>query len=103
MPASTSSAARRWAPPTTSPSPRISTRVILDGVPRISADQRNEARRFITLIDALYEHRCHLVIAADDLPDRLYPGGDGAFDFRRAASRLIEMQSAEYLAEEHLR
>ena len=75
--------------------------LILDGVPRLSADRRNEARRFITLIDALYEHRCHLVIAADDLPDRLYPAGDGAFDFRRAASRLIEMQSSEYLAEEH--
>ena len=75
--------------------------LILDGVPRLSADLRNEARRFILLIDELYEHRCHLVIAADDVPDRLYPGGDGAFDFRRAASRLIEMQSSEYLAEEH--
>ena len=75
--------------------------LILDGVPRLSADQGNEARRFIMLIDELYEHRCHLVIAADALPDRLYPGGDGAFDFRRAASRLIEMQSSEYLAEEH--
>ena len=75
--------------------------LILDGVPRLSADQRNEARRFIMLIDELYEHRCHLVIAADDLPDRLCPEGDGAFDFRRAASRLIEMQSPEYLAEEH--
>ena len=75
--------------------------LILDGVPRLSADQGNEARRFIMLIDELYEHRCHLVIAADALPDRLYPGVDGAFDSRRAASRLIEMQSAEYLAEEH--
>jgi len=75
--------------------------LILDGVPRLSADQRNEARRFIMLIDELYEHRCHLVIAADGLPDRLCPEGDGAFDFRRAASRLIEMQSPEYLAEEH--
>ncbi len=48
--------------------------LILDGVPRLSADQRNEARRFIMLIDELYEHRCHLVIAADDLPDRLFRG-----------------------------
>jgi cell division protein ZapE len=70
-------------------------------VPRLSDDQRTEARRFIMLIDELYEYRCHLVIAADDLPDRLYPGGDGAFDFRRAASRLIEMQSADYLEQEH--
>ena len=75
--------------------------VILDGVPRLSGEQRNEARRFITLIDELYEHRCKLVIAADDVPDRLYPAGDGAFDFRRAASRLMEMQSPDYLALEH--
>ena len=75
--------------------------VILDGVPRLSGEQRNEARRFITLIDELYEHRCKLVIAADDVPDRLYPAGDGAFDFRRAASRLMEMQSPGYLALEH--
>jgi cell division protein ZapE len=75
--------------------------VILDGVPRLSGEQRNEARRFITLIDELYEHRCKLVIAADDVPDRLYPEGDGAFDFRRAASRLMEMQSPGYLALEH--
>jgi cell division protein ZapE len=75
--------------------------VILDGVPRLAGEQRNEARRFITLIDELYEHRCKLVIAADDVPDRLYPEGDGAFDFRRAASRLMEMQSPEYLAPEH--
>jgi len=75
--------------------------VILDGVPRLSGEQRNEARRFIMLIDELYEHRCKLIIAADDVPDRLYPAGDGAFDFRRAASRLMEMQSPEYLALEH--
>ncbi|HSY86124.1 MAG TPA: AFG1/ZapE family ATPase, partial [Verrucomicrobiae bacterium] len=75
--------------------------LILDGVPRLSADQGNEARRFMLLIDELYEHHCHLVMAAEDLPDRLYPGGEGAFDFRRAASRLIEMQSAEYLEQEH--
>ena len=46
----------------------------------------------------LIDEAAHL---ADDLPDRLYPGGDGAFDFRRAASRLIEMQSADYLEQEH--
>ena len=76
--------------------------VILDGVPRLSADERNAARRLITLIDALYEHRVKLVMAADDLPDRLYAAGDGAFDFRRTASRLMEMQSRDYLAQEHL-
>jgi cell division protein ZapE len=75
--------------------------VVLDGVPCLSADARNPARRFILLIDELYEHRCKLVIAAADVPDRLYPTGEGAFDFRRAASRLIEMQSPEYVMQEH--
>jgi cell division protein ZapE len=76
--------------------------VILDGIPRMQTEERNEARRFTTLIDALYEHRTHLIAAAADVPDRLYPAGDGAFDFRRTASRLIEMQSGEYLARPHL-
>ncbi len=76
--------------------------VILDGVPKLQAEERNEARRFITLIDALYEHRVHVVIAAADAPDRLYPAGEDGFDFRRAASRLLEMQSRDYLAQEHL-
>ena len=76
--------------------------VILDGVPRLSADERNAARRLITLIDALYEHRVKLVMAAEDVPDRLYAAGDGAFDFRRTASRLMEMQARDYLAQEHL-
>jgi cell division protein ZapE len=75
--------------------------VILDGVPRLSSAQRNEARRFILLIDELYEHRCKLLIAAEDVADRLYPAGAGAVDFRRAASRLMEMQSPDYLALEH--
>jgi cell division protein ZapE len=76
--------------------------VILDGIPRMQAEERNEARRFTTLIDALYEHRTHLIAAAADVPDRLYPAGDNAFDFRRTASRLIEMQSGEYLVRPHL-
>jgi cell division protein ZapE len=76
--------------------------VILDGVPRMTAQERNEARRFTLLIDELYEHRCKLVIAAAAPPDRLYPAGDGSFGFLRAASRLIEMQSPGYLALEHL-
>jgi cell division protein ZapE len=76
--------------------------VILDGIPKLGFEERNEARRFMTLIDALYEHRTHLIAAAADAPDRLYPSGDGAFDFRRAASRLIEMQSRGYLDRPHL-
>jgi cell division protein ZapE len=76
--------------------------VIVDGVPCLMPEERNEARRFLTFIDALYEHRVHLVCAAADQPDRLYPRGDGAEDFRRTASRLIEMQSPDYLSLAHL-
>jgi cell division protein ZapE len=76
--------------------------VIVDGVPRMSPEQRNEARRFMTLIDALYEHKTNLICAAADSPDRLYASGDGAQEFRRTASRLLEMQSADYLGRPHL-
>jgi cell division protein ZapE len=76
--------------------------LVLDGVPVLSENNRNEARRFVTLIDALYEHRCKLVMAADDAPDRLHPKGDHAFEFQRTASRLHEMQSEDYLAAPHL-
>jgi cell division protein ZapE len=76
--------------------------MLLDGVPALTRDERNEARRFTILIDALYEHRVHLIVAAADVPDRLYPAGEGAEDFRRTASRLIEMQTRDYLALPHL-
>jgi cell division protein ZapE len=62
---------------------------------------RNEAARFVTLIDALYEHRVKLLAAADAEPAGLYPGGDGSFEFQRTVSRLEEMRSAQYLAEGH--
>ncbi len=72
--------------------------VVLVGVPRLGENQRNEARRFMTLIDALYEHRVKLVIAADAPPEQLYRSGHGASEFERTVSRLQEMRSAEYLA-----
>lgn len=75
--------------------------VILVGIPQLGPEKRNEAARFVTLIDALYEHRVKLVATADAEPDALYPAGDGAFEFARTASRLHEMQSAEYLAKGH--
>jgi cell division protein ZapE len=75
--------------------------VIIVGIPVMSRSMRNEAARFVTLIDALYEHRVKLLAAADAEPARLYPEGDGAFEFQRTASRLEEMRSAEYLAEGH--
>ena len=64
-------------------------------------DMRNEANRFVTLIDALYDHRVKLLAAADAEPAGLYPKGDGRFEFDRTISRLEEMRSAEYLAEGH--
>ncbi len=74
--------------------------VMLEGVPLLTPDRRNEAARFVALIDALYEARTKLVVSAAAEPDRLYPDGDGAFEFQRTASRLYEMRSAAYMAEE---
>ena len=75
--------------------------VILVGLPVLSREQRNEAARFVTLIDALYEHRVKLLAAADAEPAQLYPAGDGRFEFERTVSRLEEMQSDDYLGEGH--
>jgi cell division protein ZapE len=75
--------------------------VILVGIPVMTREMRNEAARFVTLIDALYEHRVKLLAAADAEPASLYPEGDGSFEFQRTVSRLEEMRSAEYLAEGH--
>jgi len=75
--------------------------VILVGIPVMTRAMRNEAARFVTLVDALYEHRVKLLAAADAEPAGLYPQGDGSFEFARTASRLEEMRSAEYLAEGH--
>ena len=75
--------------------------VIVVGVPVLVPEKRNEAARFVTLVDILYEWRVKLIIGADAPPDRLYPAGDGSFEFERTVSRLMEMQSAAYLAEGH--
>ena len=71
--------------------------LFLEDVPRLDAGRRNEARRFVTLIDALYEAQAKLVVLAEAEPDDLYPAGDGAFEFERTASRLQEMRSAAWL------
>jgi cell division protein ZapE len=76
--------------------------VIIGGIPRMTPEQRNEARRFMTLIDALYEHKTNLICAAADAPDKLYVAGDGVREFKRTVSRLIEMQSMAYLGRPHL-
>ncbi len=75
--------------------------VILVGIPVLGPENRNEAARFVQLIDALYEHKVKLLAAADAAPDALYPEGDGRFEFQRTVSRLEEMRSEEYLAQGH--
>lgn len=76
--------------------------LVVDGIPRLNPDQRDVTRRFVTLIDELYEHRVNLICAAAAPPDELCAEGDHAKEFRRTASRLHEMQSEEYLASPHL-
>lgn len=71
--------------------------VVITGIPKLSAEKRNEAKRFVTLIDALYEHKVMLVCTADAPPEALYAEGDGHFEFQRTVSRLVEMQSRKYL------
>jgi len=72
--------------------------VVIDGIPRLAPEQRNEARRFNVLIDTLYEARTLLIASAEVPPAEIYVAGDGTFEFRRTVSRLMEMQSAEYVA-----
>ena len=68
--------------------------LILKDVPRLSAAAQNEAKRFVTLIDALYEAKVKLIVSAAAEPEMLYVAGKGAFEFARTASRLREMMSA---------
>jgi len=72
--------------------------IIVEGIPRLSPQQRNEAQRFHILIDALYEARAVLVASAEVPPDQIYVAGDGSWEFERTVSRLMEMQSEEYIA-----
>ncbi len=76
--------------------------LILDGIPRLSPDNFDVARRFITLVDALYDQRVKLLASADAQPDQLYRRGENAKMFERTASRLDEMQSEEWLEQPHL-
>lgn len=70
---------------------------ILEGIPRLGPDQRNEAKRFNIFIDTLYEAHGNLVCSAEVPPQEIYVVGDGVFEFERTVSRLIEMQSAGYI------
>lgn len=75
--------------------------VLIDHIPRLGSEQRNEARRLVILIDTFYDESVKLICSADASPEQLYPGGDGAEAFRRTVSRLNEMQSAGYLKRGH--
>ena len=75
--------------------------LLISDIPIMSLEHRNEARRFATLIDILYEKNVKLVCNAAAVPELLYPSGYGASEFRRTASRLNEMQTARYLSRVH--
>jgi cell division protein ZapE len=73
---------------------------IISDIPTLGPDQRNEARRLVLLIDVMYDAQVRLICSAAAAPDALYPAGDGTFEFERTVSRLIEMQSADYVEAE---
>ena len=70
--------------------------LIVEDIPHLGASNYNEAKRFVTLIDALYEAKVRLICSAADAPERLYVEGEGSFEFARTASRLREMQAADW-------
>lgn len=74
--------------------------LLLSGVPEMGPRQASEARRFTWLIDVLYDRRCKLIMSAAVQPEALYTEGPMSHEFPRTASRLVEMQSAEYLAQD---
>ena len=75
--------------------------VIMVGIPRLGPENRNEAKRFVTFIDALYENNVKFLCCAEVAPADLYQEGHGHFEFQRTVSRLMEMQSRDYLARGH--
>jgi cell division protein ZapE len=73
--------------------------IIVEGIPRLGPDRRNEARRFNILIDTLYDAHTLLIASAEVPPEEIFVAGDGAFEFQRTVSRLNEMQSRDYIAD----
>lgn len=72
--------------------------LLLQGIPQLTPEQRNEAKRFVALIDTIYDCHVKLICTAATKPEEIYAAGDGSFEFARTVSRLHEMQSATYLA-----
>lgn len=81
---------------------RLYAALVVSAVPELDETRHDETRRFIALVDELYDHNVKLVVSASAAPEQLYRAERLRFEFERTASRLIEMQSAEYLAREHL-
>ena len=76
--------------------------VILADIPRMGPNSQDKAARFVTMIDSFYEKKVKFICSAATAPTGLYVEGDGAFEFQRTVSRLMEMQSPEYLALDHI-
>ena len=76
--------------------------VVLSGMPQLAGQDGNAARRFITLVDEFYDRNVKLLLSAAVPPGELYTGRELRFEFQRTASRLVEMQSRQYLARPHL-
>ena len=76
--------------------------IMIDGIPKLHADEREVAKRFVVLIDSLYEKKVNLFASAETEPSRIYSSGDITFEFQRTISRLIEMQAEDYLSSIHL-
>jgi cell division protein ZapE len=76
--------------------------ILVEGIPRLPATRRNEAARFHILVDTLYEAHTLLVASAEVAPQEIYIKGDGSFEFQRTVSRLMEMQSEDYVAHRKL-
>lgn len=76
--------------------------VILAEIPKMGPDSQDKAVRFVTMIDTFYERKVKFICSAATQPTALYVDGDGSFEFQRTVSRLMEMQSPEYLEQEHI-
>jgi cell division protein ZapE len=76
--------------------------LFLSGIPQMTADMGDQARRFTWLIDILYDHRVKLLASAAARPEDLYREGPNSREFARTVSRLVEMQTHDYMGEPHV-
>ena len=76
--------------------------LVIDDIPALGPEKRDQAKRFATLIDSMYEHKTNLVASYETAPENLYPAGDYAFEFERTVSRLTEMKTREFWELTHL-